>query len=102
MTLKIALMASFLLCAPWVMHMGAIGGDKWTPKPKGILSGGLGRTIIKHMTLILVANGVLFAASYLLWELRNGFEFLVPLAVSVPTVVAQTMLAAASGAQSNR
>jgi hypothetical protein len=101
-TLKIGLMALLVIGTPWVMHMGAIGGDKWTPAPRGMLRGSLGRNLIRFMNLVLLTNGVLFAAAYILWALRDGFEFLIPLALSVPTLVAQTMLAGASAAQSNR
>src|SRR5688500_16366059 len=101
MDLDVALTALLVLAAPWIMHVGAIGSDGWKPRPIGILSGRLGRLLVRRMRLILLLNGILWASAYLLWKLVPSYWFVLPLIFSVPIFVAQTVLAASSGAQSS-
>ena len=89
----------FALAGPFVAHMGAIDGDDWRPKARGLLKGRIGEFAVRRMNTILSVNGVFFAASYLAWELLEGFYFLIPLALAVPPVVMQITLAMESGRQ---
>jgi len=101
MTLDVAMMAMFLLIAPFVAHMAAIDGDNWRPRPTGLLKGRVGKAIVRHMNLILAANGIFLSCIYLAWELAGTPYLYIPILLSLPTVLAQFALAGESGRQSS-
>jgi hypothetical protein len=101
MNVEIVLWSVFLLFFPYAAHAGAIGGDRWRPEPKGVLDSRIGRIVIRHMNLILLANGVFAASIYLVWKVVGSPYYWIPVIVGMPTIVAQFVLAGASAAQSN-
>jgi hypothetical protein len=94
------MMTLVVLGAPFIAHVGAVGSDIWRPKAKGLLKGGLGEFLVRRINTVLFLNGLLFASAYVLWRNLEGPFFAIPLLLSVPTVVAQVVLAAESGRQS--
>lgn len=102
MNYDIALTALVVLFAPFIAHLGAVGSDRWRPKPTGWLKYRLGKTIVRRMNTILFVNGAFLATAYVLWELNQQPYFWIPIVFAFPGTVAQIALAAESARQSSK